>query len=203
MAYSRNRPTDINWKERWGTRLFRWRGYTGALFFLLAFWLGKPTLRSWVLGLLLLALGVLLRWISVAYSGPTTRASTLTAPELVISGPYAHVRNPIYLGNFLIGLGMLWMLAGWSPWLNILFTFLFWLQYGLIVQAEEAFLHGKFGEAYQRYREHVPRFIPRLRKATTAPLQQPDFRLATRSERSTWIVLAIGLALSLFKVGLL
>lgn len=190
------------WTERVGTRLFRWRGYTGALFFLIAYSIGTPTLRSWLLGLGLLAIGAFLRWLSVAYSGPTTRASTLTAPELVVSGPYAHVRNPIYLGNFLIGLGLLWMLSDWTPWINILFVLLFWFQYGLIVRAEEAYLHGKFGVTYEAYRKRVPRFLPRIRRVRWEHEQMPDFQAATRSERSTWLVLGIGILLALTKLSL-
>jgi len=190
-------------KEDWGTRLFRWRGYTGALFFLLAYGIGEPTPHSWLLGLLLLLTGAFLRWFSVAYSGPTTRASTLTAPELVVSGPYAYVRNPIFLGNFLIGLGMLWMFCDWLPWINILFVLLFWLQYGLIVKAEESYLQQKFGTSYEIYRQRVPRFLPKFHKAPLERRQQPDFRLATRSERSTWGALLVGILLALVKLYIL
>ncbi len=105
--------------------------------------------------------GELLRIWSVGHSGTTTRAKSLKAPALATGGPYAVVRNPIYVGNFLLGLGF--VLLTRIGWVIALYVLFFAFQYRLIVSIEEEFLEGKFGDEYRTYKARVPRFVPRLR----------------------------------------
>ena len=75
------------------------------------------------------------------------------AKDLVTDGIYAHVRNPMYLGNLLIAAGIC-LLYG-SPWLYAgMFPF-FVLVYVSIVAEEERFLASKFGDGYAAYCESV------------------------------------------------
>ena len=85
---------------------------------------------------------------------------------LAIGGPYAHTRNPLYLGSFIMGLGFSVASGSWI--LGGIFVALFLLVYSLVMRREEDFLRQKFGEAYARYAAQVPLFFPALR-ALPAP----------------------------------
>ena len=67
--------------------------------------LGRPSAFSIAIGLPLAFLGEGIRCWAVGYSGVTTRGDAVTAPKLITAGPYAHVRNPLYIGNAVTGLG--------------------------------------------------------------------------------------------------
>jgi protein-S-isoprenylcysteine O-methyltransferase Ste14 len=91
---------------------------------------------------------------------------------LCTSGPYAHVRNPMYCGRFLVLLGFMIMIqqAWWTktslfhlPMLVIGYYIIFALYVRPRVGREEARLRGIFGEEYINYCKEVPRFFPRLR----------------------------------------
>jgi protein-S-isoprenylcysteine O-methyltransferase Ste14 len=102
---------------------------------------------------------------AVGYSGVTTRGDVVTAPALVTAGPYAYVRNPLYVGNFLTAAGfalaftgkntapMKVALAGGSlaAMLGV---------YATIVPHEEAYLRETFGEAFDNYASRVPAVLP-------------------------------------------
>lgn len=150
-------------------RIFFYRGYTQALFFLaltLYIWFSPPDLfeDTWVDGLLdaagisCLMAGELLRIWAVSHAGKWTRSRHLKAPRLVTSGPYAYSRHPIYLGNFLIGLGMVVLseALAFIPAFLILFAF----QYHIIISEEERFLRERFSEEFDRYRAQVPKYFP-------------------------------------------
>ncbi|MDP9292319.1 MAG: isoprenylcysteine carboxylmethyltransferase family protein [Verrucomicrobiota bacterium] len=111
--------------------------------------------------LLLILVGLALRAWGGGSAGRHTREDSLQAPELITSGPFAHVRNPIYAGSICLGAGMCVLIG--DPIAFILATLAFLILYVSIVPAEEAFLFQQFGDEYQRYRAEVPRLIPRLR----------------------------------------
>jgi protein-S-isoprenylcysteine O-methyltransferase Ste14 len=77
-----------------------------------------------------------------------------------VGGPYAFVRNPLYLGTYLMAVGVLWAIG--SYWLLAATTVLFAAIYHYIILDEETKLHRIFGEPYQQYCDVVPRFFPRL-----------------------------------------
>jgi hypothetical protein len=83
------------------------------------------------------------------------------ANSLVDGGMFAHSRNPLYVGNLFIILGLAIVHNGWAMYLVALPVFLFF--YTAIVIAEEEYLHARFGEAYTDYRRRVPRWLPSLR----------------------------------------
>ena len=78
--------------------------------------------------------------------------------EVVMSGPYAWVRNPMYLGRFLVGLGL--ALLTWRWWLVVPYVVIFWLYAHARVLGEEQRLGERFGEEYQAYRGAVRRWLP-------------------------------------------
>ena len=112
------------------------------------------------LSISLILLGLALRAWSGGCAGAHTRNATIEAPQLVTGGPYAFVRNPIYLASIILGLGMVGLLG--DPWMFALYVGVFIFLYTSIVPAEEAFLRRTFPEEFARYCENVPRMIPRL-----------------------------------------
>jgi protein-S-isoprenylcysteine O-methyltransferase Ste14 len=131
---------------------------------------GKPSATSVALGLPLAIAGELVRCWAVGYSGVTTRGDKVEAPQLVTAGPYAHVRNPLYVGNFITALGFAIAFTGKNNATaklgligGSLATML--AVYRTIVPHEENFLRSQFGEAFDAYCDNVPPVIPRTTPA--------------------------------------
>ena len=80
--------------------------------------------------------------------------------ELAVAGPYAHTRNPLYFGSFVIAAGCAIAGGGWliGAWLVAFFLAIYWP----VMQAEAAHMQTLFGEAYVRWSADVPLFLPRL-----------------------------------------
>lgn len=106
----------------------------------------------------------------IAFFGLTLRlwawGTNPPGPHLRISGPYAFIRHPLYLGNFLIALGLLMIFNVPIAYLIVLPSLA--LLYWIVTGEEEMRLEQKWGEAYRHYREKVPRFVPWHGKALTA-----------------------------------
>jgi protein-S-isoprenylcysteine O-methyltransferase Ste14 len=101
-------------------------------------------------GILLCALGASLRYWASGYLRKDSRPA--------VGGPYAYVRNPLYLGTYLMALGA--ALAAGSLWIFGALTVFFAAIYHFIILDEETKLRRIFGEPYLRYCESVPRFFP-------------------------------------------
>ncbi|MEW6720428.1 MAG: isoprenylcysteine carboxylmethyltransferase family protein [Thermodesulfobacteriota bacterium] len=81
--------------------------------------------------------------------------------ELAADGPYAVVRNPMYLGRFFLILGVLMLLG--APWILPVFTVIYYFYMANRVRREEATLREVFGKEYEAYCAEVPRFLPTVR----------------------------------------
>ncbi len=92
-------------------------------------------------------------------SGRNTKGQV--ADRLNTTGMYSLVRNPLYVGNFLVGLGVILYLH--NGWVAAAYTAFFWGYYERIVLAEEEYLREKFGAMYLEYAEKTPAFLPRFR----------------------------------------
>jgi len=118
----------------------------------------------WIIGILgssvLLLAGMFLRVWAGGCAGSHTGDSKIQAPRLSTGGPYAFVRNPIYFGTILIGVGMVGLIGDLRLLPLCLITFV--VLYAFIVPAEEKFLRESFGGEYDAYSCAVPRLIPRL-----------------------------------------
>ena len=118
------------------------------------------------IGVLPVLFGILI-YIQCAWSfvslGKGTPAPVDPPKELVVQGLYKHVRNPMYLGVLFLLMGEV---IYFGSFLLILYTALVFLCFHIFVVAyEEPHLRARFGDSYKRYRESVPRWIPRWRKA--------------------------------------
>ncbi len=124
---------------------------------------GDKTVVFWdqvaeMLGVACILLGQLLRVSSRGFKAENSRNGN----ALIETGPYSLVRNPMYLGIFFIGLGVVLMLFRW--WVFILFTLIFAIRYIPLMLKEEHKLTALFPEAYLAYCKKVPQRIkPSLR----------------------------------------
>lgn len=143
------------------------RSYIPIPFLLLLLWFAHPQLRGLVIGILVTILGELLRMWAVAYI-PANREGVIKAESLATGGPYAYCRNPLYLGNFFIGLG--YCIMGGVLLLLILYPLLFIWEYGGIARLEEEYLKEKFKKDYLSYLTSVPSWLPKL---SPYPLRSP------------------------------
>jgi hypothetical protein len=130
---------------------------------------------------------------------------------LVASGPFAFVRNPLYIGNIALWTGF--ALAARLPWLAPLFVLILALEYHAIVRWEEQLLTERLGEPYRKYLARVPRWIPRLphgdrlrradvsiaRRAPSVSRPKYSWRETLYSERGTLLAIGGGFALLWFK----
>jgi protein-S-isoprenylcysteine O-methyltransferase Ste14 len=117
------------------------------------------------LGLSLCVLGQVVRaWVLGGVpDGTSGQNERLIASDLNTSGPYALTRNPLYLGNLLITLGL--CAIAHDVLLAAVAAALFAVQYRAIIAAEESFLREKFGARFDDYAARVPRFWPRPRRS--------------------------------------
>ncbi|MBV8172297.1 MAG: isoprenylcysteine carboxylmethyltransferase family protein [Candidatus Eremiobacteraeota bacterium] len=126
---------------------------------------GQPTEFSAAIGVAIALCGELIRIWAVGYSGATTRADVVTAPKLVTAGPYAMMRNPLYVGNAIIAIGFTVAFSGGVPLMQSFWLLAFVLVivigvYTTIVPLEEEYLARAFGMRFTQYTTLVPRFIP-------------------------------------------
>lgn len=142
-----------------------------------------PGSFSWwryLAAMVLIVAGQSLRFWAAGYI-PKYRTEVIGAPELVTSGPYAYIRNPLYAGNFLLGLGWALMAGfGWCLFFIAAFICLYSL---VIIPAEERFLEGKFGEQYVKYKENTNALFPNFFSDKKESNKQFDFNVAFAAEK--------------------
>ena len=138
-------------------------------------------------GAITLLLGEGIRMWSVSYAGGETRTTKVGAPSLCTAGPYGFVRNPIYVGNMLMYLGIVIIAGSPNPTLMIITTMTFFLiQYSLIISLEEEKLSELFGEEYNVYRKNVRSIIPRIYRWKTNDNRSPlSFMKLIKTEKRT------------------
>ena len=122
-------------------------GFVFAAFYL---WRAKPTWICLAIGTALATMGIFVRAVA---SGHVDKNRVLT-----MSGPYAYVRNPLYLGSIIIGIGF--AVAARDLWVVITMLLLFLVIYLPVIRSEEAFLRSRFQE-YDAYAQRVPSLLPR------------------------------------------
>ncbi len=142
-------------------------------------------------GVLLVTLAALVRsWAEAYLHSSVVHDSELHSDRLVADGPYRRVRNPLYLGNILLAVGMgpmasrtgfLFLVAATVPFV-----------YRLILREEAGLLESQ-GESYRRYFETVPRLWPSLRPRVPAGGGRPNWVDGFIGETCLW-GLAIGMA---------
>ncbi|HQF42297.1 MAG TPA: isoprenylcysteine carboxylmethyltransferase family protein [Ignavibacteriaceae bacterium] len=177
-------------------KIFKYRSYTPIPFLILMLIYANASLTSVIVGLAIALVGELIRLWGVSWAGSETRTTGagVGGTFLVISGPFAHVRNPLYVGNILIYLGLGIMSMALFPYLQIVAIIFFFFQYYMIVKEEENFLKIKFKDDYQDYLKNVPRFGWRLTPYKNNSVTQPEFILSKGLKSETRSLQAFGIA---------
>lgn len=169
---------------RIGALLFRNRSWLPVPFLLVALLApGHPTLVNWLVGAIPIVIGEWIRLAGVAAAGTVTRRRSRDVQRLVTYGIFGWVRNPLYVGNFLIWMGFV-IISG-VLWFLPVAIVLFAIEYTLIVAYEEGVLESIFGREYLGYKQTTPRWIPRPPKQRETG--QHDWAEAWRSEMSTFM----------------
>ena len=122
-------------------------GFLLAAFYLL---FARPTPLTLTVGATIAFVGVLFRAWAAGH--------IVKNHELAITGPYAHTRNPLYFGSFLIAAGFA-IAAHWAFLLPVLAFFVF--IYAPVIEREREFIRSKFPDTYSDYERNVPAFVPR------------------------------------------
>lgn len=149
----------------------------------------KPTFLSFLAGLPIALVGISLRTWSSGYIRKNK--------ELAIAGPFAFTRNPLYLGNLMIGLGFTVMVN--RLWLVGFFLLFFGIVYRALILEEETALKAKFGESYLDYLIKVPRFFPKR----SGSLVQGEFKwelVMKHQEYYAWLGTLLGMAWMLWRL---
>ena len=170
--------------------IYSTRGGYLLIALLLIVWLKQRAGSGVALPLYLALLAIIIaaqifRTWAAGFVGTTARARETHAEVLLTAGPYAHVRNPMYLGNLVIVTaftamsGLLY--APVIAW--VAYTFV----YGNVIPYEEDFLQERFGTEYATYCRAVPRLLPTLRGY---PKRVGVFQLreGLANEVAAWIV---------------
>ena len=163
-------------------------------------------------GVALVMIGEAIRLWGVRHIGVISRTRSDRLGPLVASGPFAFVRNPLYLGNVALWVGF--AVSARLLWLAPVFVVVLAFEYRAIVRWEERLIEDRFGDRYRRYTAQVPRWLPktfdrgarRARRdsnlsADSAVSAVPVFswRETLYSERGTLIAIAVGFALLYLK----
>jgi protein-S-isoprenylcysteine O-methyltransferase Ste14 len=183
---------------RLGQALFRFRSFTPVPVLAVLAWLlwrarsGPGPLWLDALGLSVSLLGQAVRFYTVSQvsDGTSGQDDVLEAKVLNTKGPYARVRNPLYVGNLLICLGL--MILAKDPYAAALGLAFFFGEYFFIIRAEEDFLRAQFGAAYDAYVREVPRWVPRLTPASGGALGRLDWRRGLKKEHNPFAAWSLG-----------
>jgi protein-S-isoprenylcysteine O-methyltransferase Ste14 len=197
---------------RTGGTLFRWRSFVLLGFLPAIIWavmqgeqveaivgdgLGEA-FEGLAVGLVVLGEAIRILTVGFVPSGTSGRNTAgQVATRVNTTGAYSLVRNPLYLGNCLMYLGV--VLFTQSIGLVLIFVLVLIIYYERIIAAEEAFLSVKFGTDYTDWASRTPAFLPRL-----TGWQTPDMVFSWRSviRREHASVYAAVVALFLVETGL-
>ncbi|MFC2156776.1 methyltransferase family protein [Acidobacteriota bacterium] len=134
------------------SKIYRWRVRSALFAFILCVVLARPIPLSIGIGILIALLGLSIRaWASGCLK---------KEKELAVSGPYRLTRNPLYLGNFILGVSV--AAASNSLWVTLVFTVYFIMFYPTVISMEKDRMKKLFPDEYAHYSKLVPLFFPRL-----------------------------------------
>jgi protein-S-isoprenylcysteine O-methyltransferase Ste14 len=122
----------------------------GFLFAAFYVWRARPTWISIAAGAVVATMGIAIRALA---SGHVQKDRVLTR-----TGPYAYVRNPLYLGSIVIGIGF--TIAARDIWIVAVLLVFFAAIYLPVIRGEQNFLRSRFPE-YAEYTRQVPSLVPR------------------------------------------
>ena len=145
-------------------------------------WIGlaTATLAVTLAALACLVAGTILRVWGTAFIGPGVMSGfAMQGDVFVASGPYRYVRNPLYLGAWLLALGVSILMP---PSGTAFFLLAFSVFVVILISVEERFLAAKQGGPYQQYLRRVPRLLPRRSAGNATSSARPQWVRALFAE---------------------
>ena len=165
--------------------LFRYRGFLPVPFLLIPLFVpGDQTRKGWIVAAVFIVIGEAFRLAGVSAAGTVTRRRSRDVQRLVTYGIFSWMRNPLYVGNFLIWIGF--VIGSGVLWFLPVAVALFAVEYSLIVRYEEGVLESIFGQEYVAYKQRTSRWIPRPPPPAEKSSGPHDLGEALRSEVSTF-----------------
>ena len=164
--------------KNFATKVFKYRSYTPIPFLIVMVIFQQATILTLASGFVVALCREFLRLWGVSIAGSETRTTgRVGGTYLIVTGPFAYVKNPLYLGNILLYMGIGIMSWALFPYLQIVAFLFFYFQYHVIITEEEGFLREKFGKDYDEYYNAVPRLFPRITPYKSSGVEQPPFKL--------------------------
>jgi protein-S-isoprenylcysteine O-methyltransferase Ste14 len=195
-----SRQQDADSLVRLGGWLFRQRSWLPVPFALLLILLpGGSSPALWLTGSALVAAGEALRLWGVHHIGVISRTRSDRLGPLIDSGPFAYIRNPLYVGNIALWVGF--AVVDGQLWLVPVIVGLLAFEYHAIVRWEETLLEARLEDRYREYASRVPRWLPLRGRARPAQMQGVpstapfSWRQTLFSERGTLMAIALGFVL--------
>ena len=176
----------VNEFEKQGSFLFRYRGQFPVLLFLLAvpflYWTDTSSISEYLknfysyCAVIISLLGFCIRAYTVGVTPKGTSGRNTKEQKAFVlntTGTYSIVRHPLYLGNYLMWIGI--VVFTYNPYFILIVSLLYWIYYERIMYAEERFLERKFGEEYLTWSYSLPAFFPnfKLYKPSIIPFPYP------------------------------
>ena len=171
-------------RRKIGGLFFRWRDLLPVPLVGCLLAVARPCLTTWILGLPFILAGEALRIWSLCFIGPTTRTREICADILVIEGPYALCRHPLYLANLLKIVGILLVAGNLRLALGVLA--LYAAEFFCMIPYEDGFLAEKFAEVHKQYLNTVPALIPNQFSSAFSATPKFSFFQAIKSETRTF-----------------
>ncbi|MDP9196198.1 MAG: lipid A phosphate methyltransferase [Pseudomonadota bacterium] len=179
--------------EKTGQFLFRWRSFLPFLIIFVAIWFAvtqglareirEDLEHMWVaISMAVSCTGLLLRAFIVGCAPRNTSGRTTEqqkANSLNITGMYSMVRHPLYFANFIVFSGFVMLFQ--SIEFYVISALVYSAYYTRIMMAEERFLSGRFGQAYEDWASKTPAFWPDIRK-WQKPARPFSWKKALRQE---------------------
>ncbi len=159
-----------------GSFFVRWRVRMGYPLAMAVLWFSRPKPQSILLGALAGGIGL---WLRAYAAGYLHKQEILT-----VTGPYAHTRNPLYLGSFLLALGVGITTRSWISALILLVYFVVF--YAIVMRREEKELQLRHGAAFEEYARVVPLFLPRLTGAKLGGKSAGSFSFEQYKKNREW-----------------
>ena len=188
--------TDPDLTTRLGGWLFRHRTWLpGPVALVIVMLPGSESASPFLVGagVGITIVGELIRLWSVYHIGAISRTRSERLGPLVASGPFALVRNPLYVANIQLWVGF--AIAARMLWLAPIVVVLLALEYHAIVRWEEMLLESRLGQAYREYAARVPRWMPSFDRGDRGLRRAREgfsWSATLFSERGTLLAIAAG-----------
>jgi len=158
--------------------IVKYRASVGLLCLIAVLIVARPNARSIFIGFLFILLGVFFRAWAAGYIDKNR--------ELATEGPYALTRNPLYFGNFVLGLGI--AIASNHRVGYLIFLVFFVSFFTFLILLERKRMKAKFGPVYEEWAKTTGLFFPRIRR-----IKKFDFNISYYMKNREYRVLYFSL----------